>query len=251
MELGKLTWPTVATLDRDIPVMIPVAALEQHGHHLPLLTDSLLLTEIVNRVEREFSKQLLVAPLMWLGNSHHHLDFPGTLSGEPRVWLDLLSGLIDNFIHHGFRRIFILNGHGGNDVPGKQAIFELRQRYRTRAELLLLFATYWSFAPEVATSLQLEQPEMGHAGEWETSMMLRIHPELVDSHQQVDEVPAGNPFLPAQRAWIMPDRSLAGHVGKPSVANAKKGEQLFATFSASVSSFVHRIIDWNGSSWDG
>lgn len=251
MELGKLTWPAVAALDRDTPVMIPVAALEQHGHHLPLLTDSLLLAEIVNRVERDFTDRLLVAPLMWLGNSHHHLDFPGTLSGEPRVWLDLLSGLIDNFIQHGFRRVFVLNGHGGNDVPGKQAIFELRQRYRTRADLLLLFATYWSFAPEAATTLQLEQPEMGHAGEWETSMMLRIHPELVNSHQHVAEVPAGNPFLPAQRAWIMPDRSRPGHVGKPSAAGAEKGEQLLATFSTGVSAFVQRVIDWNGNSWEG
>ena len=90
---------------------------------------------------------------MWLGNSHHHMDFPGTVSAEPRVWLDLLCGLVDNFITHGFRRIVVLNGHGGNDVPGRQATFELRQKHRERADLLLLFATYWNLADPTSEHL--------------------------------------------------------------------------------------------------
>ena len=57
------------------------------------------------------------APLLWLGNSHHHLDFAGTLSAAPRTYLDLLRDLIDNLVGHGFRRIVLLNGHGGNIVP--------------------------------------------------------------------------------------------------------------------------------------
>ena len=86
----------------------------------------------------------MFAPLTWLGNSDHHLDFAGTLSAAPRVYLDLLNGLAENFLQHGFRRIVFVNGHGGNDVPGRQAIFELRQRHRDRDDVLFLFATYWS-----------------------------------------------------------------------------------------------------------
>ena len=93
MLLQELTWPEVGKLSRDLPVIVPVAALEQHGHHLPVFTDSLLLGEIIRRVGARFADRVLFAPLTWLGNSDHHLDFAGTLSAAPRVYLDLLNGL--------------------------------------------------------------------------------------------------------------------------------------------------------------
>ena len=92
---------------------------------------------------------------------------------------------------------------------------------------------------------------MGHACEWETSMMLRLAPELVRDHHGVGEIEFGNPFLPATRAWTMPDRSKPGHVGAPSVATAEKGERLFEIFSAGVISLIERIVRWDGKSWDG
>src|SRR5206468_85703 len=76
---------------------------------------------------------VLWAPLTWLGNSHHHLDFAGTLSASPRLYLDLLGDLLENLITHGFRRLVLLNGHGGNIVPASQAVFEVRQRHRDRS----------------------------------------------------------------------------------------------------------------------
>ena len=133
-------------LPKDMPIVIPVAALEQHGHHLPVFTDSLLCAEVVRRAEQQLRDRVLVAPMMWLGNSDHHQEFPGTLSAAPRLYIDLLEGLAENFLTHGFRRILFVNGHGGNVGPGRQAIFELRQKYRQRSDLLLLFASYWSLA---------------------------------------------------------------------------------------------------------
>src|SRR5438105_1946534 len=143
MKLADLTWPAVAALAPNTPVVFPVPALEQHGRHLPVFTDSLLCGEIVRRAEERLGDRVLFAPLTWLGSSDHHLDFAGTLSAAPRVYLDLLNGLIDNFVRHGFRRLVFVNGHGGNHIPGQQAVFEARQRYRSRDDLLLLFATYW------------------------------------------------------------------------------------------------------------
>jgi creatinine amidohydrolase len=131
MHLADLKWTDVAALDRDTPVVFPAAALEQHGRHMPVFTDSLLTQELVRRAESLLAARVLFAPLIWLGNSHHHMDFPGTLSAEPRVYLDMLNGLMENFIAHGFRRLVFINGHGGNDVPGKQAVFETRQSIAT------------------------------------------------------------------------------------------------------------------------
>src|SRR5260221_9717397 len=175
MQLTDLTWPKVQALNKDTPIVFPVAALEQHGQHLPVFTDSLLLGEIIRRVSERLSDRVLFAPLMWLGNSDHHLDFPGTLSAPPRAYIDLLNGLLENFIQHGFRRLVFINGHGGNDVPGKQAIFEVRQRLRHRKDLSLIFATYWHLGgkPQFAHK-NLRQQEMGHACELETSMILRL-----------------------------------------------------------------------------
>jgi creatinine amidohydrolase len=252
MRLTDLSWPAVAALPKDTPVVIPVAALEQHGRHLPLFTDSLLCGEVVRRAEERLGDRVLFAPLTWLGNSDHHLDFPGTLSAAPRVYLDLLNGLIDNFVAHGFKRLVFVNGHGGNHVPGQQAVFEARQRYRDRDDLLLLFATYWLLGgrPREADPA-LEQAEMGHACEWETSMILRLRPELVGDLLQVQPVAFGNAFAPAARGWITKDRSEPGHIGDPGRATAEKGEALFRVFAADVVRLLERVLAWDGRSWNG
>ncbi len=250
MELANLTWPQVDALSRDMPVVIPVAALEQHGRHMPLFTDSLLLGEIVRRVHERLNDRILLVQLMWLGNSHHHMDFPGTVSAEPRVWLDLLEGLADNFVTHGFRRIVVVNGHGGNDVPGRQALFELRQKYRDRRDLLLLLATYWNLADPQKHIHGLKQSSMLHACEWETSMILRLNEHLVHQHESVAGVEEGDAFQPAQRAWTIPDRTQDGHIGFPDAASADKGEQLFQVFSDGLERLLRRVIDWDGRSWN-
>lgn len=250
MNLTDLTWPAVQALDTETPVVFPVAALEQHGHHMPLFTDSLLLGEVVRRVHEELGDQILLAPLQWLGNSDHHLDFPGTLSAPPRTYLDLLAGLLDNFLIHGFTRLVLLNGHGGNDVPGKQVVFEVRQKYRDREDLLLLFGTYWQLGTAAPTP-GFVQDRMGHACEWETSMMLRLAPHLVGEYRTAEPVPFGNPFDPATRGWTTPDRSTPGHIGTPSAATAEKGEVLFARFAADAVALLKRVIAWDGQSWSG
>ncbi len=188
-----MTWPAVAALSRDTPVVIPTAAMEQHGHHLPVFTDTMLVGEITRRAEAQLRQRALFTPVLWLGNSFHHLDFPGTMSASPRVYLDTLVDVIENWITHGFRRIVLVNGHGGNNVPGDQAIFEVRQKHRTRDDLIVMFACYWALGCEPQKSdPSLEQAAMGHACEWETSMILALAPQLVGDYQKAEPVsPAG------------------------------------------------------------
>ena len=251
MQLADLSWPKVQALSKDTPVVIPVAALEQHGHHLPLFTDSMLLGEIVRRLAEKLSDRVLFAPLTWLGNSDHHIDFAGTLSAAPRTYIDTLNGLAENFITHGFKRIVFLNGHGGNDVPGKQAIFEVRQRHRQRADLLLLFATYWNLAPNAHTAVPgLVQRHMAHACEWETSMILRIAPHLVGDLSKVEPIQSGSAFDPASRAWITKDRTTPGHIGDPRAATAEKGEALFQAFTDGALALLERVLTWDGKCWN-
>ena len=250
MYLADLTWPAVAALNKNMPVVIPVAAVEQHGHHLPVYTDSLLLGEVVRQVEQELGSRALFTPLQWLGNSHHHIDYPGTLSASPRLYLDLLRDLAENFLAHGFTRLVFLNGHGGNVTPGKQAVFELRQKYRERTDLLLLFATYWDFSKPHEELPGLVQTEMGHACEWETSMIQHVKPQLVAggvTHLQTE--PFGFGFGNAYRGWITKDRTKTGHIGSPQHATAEKGEQLFSSFSGGVQRFLCQVAQWDGKNW--
>jgi creatinine amidohydrolase len=252
MHLTDLSWPVVQALSKDTPIVLPIAALEQHGRHLPLFTDSMLLGELIRRVAPRFEQSVVFAPLQWLGNSDHHLDFAGTLSAPPRAYLDLLCGLMDNFIQHGFKRLVFINGHGGNDVPARQAIFEIRQHHRTRSDLLLLAATYWELGGrpyEVDGSFV--QRRMGHACEWETSMILRLSPELVGDISRIEPVPFGNAFEPASRGWITKDRTAPGHIGDPRQATREKGETLFRVFADDVAKLLDRVIAWDGKSWEG
>jgi creatinine amidohydrolase len=247
-----MSWPAVKAVSKDVPVVVPIAAVEQHGRHLPVFTDSMLLGEVVRRAAEALQDRVVWAPLLWLGNSHHHLDFPGTLSAAPRTYLDLLGDLIDNLVVHGFRRVVLLNGHGGNIVPGQQAVFEARQRFRQRDDLLLLASTYWLLGgkphqvdPEIA------QDRMGHACEWETSMILHLAPHLVGDLSSIEPVPQDASFEPATRGWLTQDRSAGGHIGDPRRATAEKGQTLFRIFSQDVVTFLERVSAWDGRSWEG
>ncbi len=251
MLLAEMNWPEVAAVAPDLPVVVPIAAVEQHGRHLPVFTDSMLLGEVVRRAAEPLGDRVVWAPLLWLGNSHHHIDFAGTLSASPRTYLDVLGDLIDNLVTHGFRRVVLLNGHGGNIVPAQQAVFEARQRYRERDDLLLLAATYWLLGGKPdEVDPTISQKHMGHACEWETSMILHLAPTLVGDLSEIEPVTPAMAFEPATQGWITKERTEPGHIGDPRRATALKGQALFRIFSQDVVTFLERVIDWDGRSRD-
>lgn len=255
MNLADLTWPQIAACAPATTLVFPIAAIEQHGHHLPISTDHVLLEEVVRRAQIMLAGEpVLFAPQQWLGNSDHHLHFAGTLSMQPGGYINLLCTLLDNAISHGFRRVVFLNGHGGNDIPGRQSVFETRQRHRLRNDLLLLFTTYWDHAKPWETRPDLVQRTMGHACEWETSMFLALNPGLVGPFAELKDVPVGYEFEPAYRGWITEDRSRLGHMGSPRHASASKGEHLLDCYAKGVSCFLKKVASWEtsqlGEGWD-
>ena len=128
---------------------------------------------------------------------------------------------------------------------------KLRQKLRDRGDLLLLSATYWTAGGNPnKDDGSFKQTQMGHACEWETSMMLRIHPHLVGDYQSAPDIDWGKAFAPAHRAWVTKDRTDAGHIGYPRHASAEKGETLFRVFAAGVVTLLERVIAWNGKDWD-
>jgi creatinine amidohydrolase len=116
--------------------------------------------------------------------------------------------------------------------------------------LLLLTACYWLLGrgPRQVDP-HLEQDRMGHACEWETSMMLCVAPHLVGDYRAAAPVEFGTAFEPASRGWITKDRSPVGHIGRPHAATTEKGEALLRAFSDDVVRFLEQVIAWDGQSW--
>ena len=177
----NLTSPAHAGLDRKIPVILPVAAIEQHGHHLPLATDKLIVNHFCLQLEKEIPDQVLILPVMSVGCSEHHMDFSGSLTLQHNTFLSQAEDIMASVTHHGFRNIIIFNGHGGNLGIGQVIVEHFGNRH---PQCRIVFATWWKIAGESLFSLNETGPGgVGHAGEFETSLMMVIAPDLVDTDQ--------------------------------------------------------------------
>src|SRR5580698_5251663 len=141
MLLENLTWPEVKRLKPATKViLLPLGSFEQHGHHLPLTTDTDIVTAVARGVEKKFAKRILCLPTLWPGHSTHHLFFPGTLSVSQTPYIQLVLEMCRSIVQMGGKKVFLLNGHGGNDVPVRAALRELKTEF---PKVRFVFASYW------------------------------------------------------------------------------------------------------------
>jgi creatinine amidohydrolase len=253
MQLGERNWTEVDELASKV-VVATLGSLEQHGHHLPLLTDTLIGTEIARRAEAELGAEAIFLPPLWIGASDHHRAFSGTVSISNPVYVDVLIDMLESLIGGGFRKIFLLNAHGGNITPGRMAIYDVQLRHRDKPELWLAFSSWWTIAAaQVAAITNVQQEMVTHACEQETSMILRLRPELVKP-----EVAQGV-NIPFESAFYCPDfsrpsrvdvprafdqLSVTGAFGHPEIATPEKGEALIAAAVNEVVAFVREFAGW-------
>jgi len=190
IALGEMTWKEVAAAIEGGArvVVIPVASTEQHGPHLPLLTDTLMVESIALTVA-ERAGGVLVAPVIPYGTSDNHIDFPGTASLRLDTLRALLVDVGRTLAHHGFDVIVLLNGHGGNFQALGAAAYELRQ-----VTGKLVAAINW-FAYIKDGYKAMESQYIWHADESETSLMLYLHPDHVRMDRAVNEAPRPIPFF--------------------------------------------------------
>lgn len=225
----------------DTTVILPVAAIEQHGPHLPVLTDSLLVETISLAAADKASVEIpvLVCPVVTYGSSHHHLIYPGAMSLSSSTLLQVLHELTNSLVSSGFRRIFLLNSHGGNEECIRLAARELALRHPVNAGA----ASYWTIAWESivndgqAASLGIVP---GHAGGFETSLMLAMRPELVRSEllplpnrrtiPAIPKDPSAGPLIQRHGSW----KAIDGYSDDAGSASAEKGRKLLDIISHSV-----------------
>ena len=245
----QLRFPQLQSLsEANAIVVVPVGSMEQHGPHLPVKVDALLATEVARRAAMKVQthQPIVVTPTVWCGLAEHHMDFCGTLTLDFETFHALLRNLCRSIRHHGFQRIFLLNGHGGNISALSIICSEL---VRELDGLRVVSGTYWTL-PEVAQKFSdiLEvQQNVRHAGEAETSMMLALEPELVDQTilPQADgavEIPF---YESGVSRWVsFKEVSVNGVIGSPSVANAAKGKLLLEVAAEGIAGLLQNPELW-------
>lgn len=253
MKYGDGCWVDIEQSDKNKVVVIPLGSMEQHGHHSPLLTDTYLVTAVAERVERELREETYFLPTLWLGASDHHLDLPGTTSVPNHVYTLVIKNIVRSISRAGFRRIFFLNGHGGNVIPGTQAITELANESDEYNELWMALASYWSVASPVmaAENHGMQTQQLTHACEYETSMMLWLHGEIMRMDRVTSSPPLlDSPFFHSEHggrinvAKRMSTWTPTGAMGGPQHATAEKGESLLNAITGEVVSFLKNFATW-------
>ncbi|NRB02521.1 MAG: creatininase family protein [Rhodobacteraceae bacterium] len=230
-------------------VILPVASIEQHGPHLPVMTDTRLGHEVAIRAANKAwsQRKTLVAPVIWSGLSEHHMAYGGTLTISHATFRALLTDLIQAITRHGFRDILISNSHGGNDIALKSLLDELAPTL----DATLVATTYVMEAGDRYHGIMEDQKSIMHAGEGETSMMMVCEPGLVDTSDLAAlNVPStgGPAFLGAGRAsyrWRpLPHVTPNGVIGAPEKANVEKGEKLLDIGAQSLAELIIDPATW-------
>ena len=220
-------------------VIIPLGATEQHGPHLPTQVDWRSAYEISLRAARLMAgrQRALVTPAIPFGMSEHHMSLGGTLTLDYATMAGVVGCVVRSAVRHGFQRIFVLNGHGGNIAALETIITELT----IDLKLPLAGGTYWHIAADSIRKILEQQPQLMHACEAETSIMMALAPD------------AGRPLDPSFRGEVVPGmsgipgvnpgiyrwrhlqtRSAVGIIGAAWAASAEKGNRLLDAISRDV-----------------
>ena len=255
MQLVHFTWPELKATPLDDKVAIaPLGSFEQHGPHLPFTTDTDLVTAIAAAVEVAAPDRVMLLPTLWIGHSTHHMHFPGTLDVRQMNYTAVIQDLCRSILSMGATRVLLLNGHGGNDVPVRAALREVKSETGGRDGVHVLYAAYWMLA--AASIRQIRESELGglgHACEMETSLMLHLHPERVRMELARRDGPRyASPYRKGDMQHAKPAYSVnefheiseSGVVGHPDLATAEKGKRFFDAIVGDVLAFVEDLLTW-------
>ena len=213
----------------DAVVLLPVGSMEQHGPHLPVGVDTILSEGVCKAAAEAIAGEMpiVVAPTLWCGMAEHHMAFGGTFTFDIPTYRAVLLCLLDSLARHGFKRVLIVNGHGGNI----HALAAFLPDLARETGLALRVTTPYDPAKAALAEFLEDQDGVHHACEVETSMMMVLAPEMV----RRDKLPEAH----GPKHWTLPPSSVArfrsfrdatasGVIGDARRASAQKGEKLVA-----------------------
>ena len=239
LELERLTWPEVRQeIDAGRGTIVACfGAVEQHGHHLPLGTDAIFGDELGRALANRLDAFL--APTVRVGCSKHHLAFPGTMSVGEAAFGATVRDIVRGWSSHGFERIVVLPTHGGNFEPLAAALRDLEPLDGVKVigvtDLTLLVEATLGLGAE----LGVPSDRGGlHGGEWETSMMLALRPELVQMERAVagytGDLESGLRTFFDEGAHALSETGVIGDPGPASAENGRKYVQRLVDLTAEL-----------------
>jgi|SRR5690554_4045268 len=237
-----MRWPEFEQLNKlKTIIIVPVASMEQHGPHLPVATDTKITNEIAIQTAKSLigTADVLITPPVWTGFSPHHMDFPGTISLTTTAFINVLVDICQSIYYHGFKKIILLNGHGGN-MPFTRIV---SAEMRDKPDCQIAAVNYWDLAKESVKNLMQENIP-GHSGEFETSLQLFLSKNLVDSFyfsKRSSQNYSRGSVKDRKRFYIYkPFKALTknGELGHPELASETKGERIISIIVEELKNFV-------------
>lgn len=251
IEWWRLKAPELNALaQRNAVAIVPVGSTEQHGPHLPTQVDSLLSGEVARRAARKAAARvpIVVTPPVWTGLAEHHMSLGATISIDFDTFFALLRGIVRSLTRHGFRRVLLLNGHGGNIA----ALTVIANELAVELQAPIATTSYWMLAAREFGAILERQKNVRHACEAETSMLLALAPDLVDMAAAANAVgPTGRELAEvtgseaAHRYRAFKARTAHGVIGDPRAATREKGERLLDAAAEAVATLVANDEFWD------
>jgi creatinine amidohydrolase len=248
-NFAYLNWKQVEALPKVTTLLVlPTAAIEQHGPHLPLATDTLINNAVLGRALNLLPADMPIyaLPPVCYGKSNEHIGFPGTLSMSSSTFMSVLRDIGSSVASAGFQKLALFNTHGGNT-----SLVDVMAR-DLRAEFGLRTFTIFGSAGATFEGLNPQERKYGfHAGELETAFLLAATPELVDtSAYTVNHIAKleDNKILqpengPANFAWLTRDIAASGVLGDPTPATAANGELWLNAAAKQVAAALNAIFE--------
>ena len=232
----------------DALVIIPVASLEQHGPHLGTGVDIVCATGVADAVAGRMAaagQPVVVTPCAWAGLAEHHMSFGGTVSLEFDEFRAVLRGIVRSAARCGFKRVFLLNGHGGNAEAVGVCAMEFQRDLGVRVGA----GTYWQLVEDAFAPVLEKQSGVMHACEAETSLVMALAPELLRPQRLAE---AHGPFstrVEGQPSALLMRRSFkevspSGVIGDARPATAEKGEKLLAIAGERIAAMLANPRLW-------
>ncbi len=234
-----LTWTDIEAMDDKANTVIvqPMGAIEQHGPHLPLIVDAAIATAVIGQALEKLEPEVpvYVLPTLHYGKSNEHWGFPGTITLSAATLGATLTEVAQSLYRAGFRKLVLLNGHGGQPQVLEIVARDLHQKH---ADFLLFPLFVWNAPHAAAELLTPKERALGiHAGDAETSVLLSLLPDQVHMDRAVTEYPplqedgllSMEGKLPF--AWTTRDLSRSGVVGDATAATREKGDRILNSVS--------------------
>ncbi|QRN85510.1 creatininase family protein [Clostridia bacterium] len=244
--VNKMTWEQIDKVNKEKAICIlPIGSLEQHGKHLPVGTDNIILEkslENLGPIASHPDREVLIYPYVEYGSSVEHMRFPGTVSLKLKTLMSIVEDIVEVIVKTGFKNIMLMNSHGGN----ASLLQAMTQEFRYQYDINMFDAHYWGsdffkFADEY---IDASFKDECHAGEVETSLLMHWTPELVHmENATTEELSETAKFFHYNHGWLSSDVSKSGIIGNATKSTPEKGKVIAEKMEEKLAGILEEIAE--------